>query len=133
MKLELQVNLAKYGACLASGLFWGVPHLDLPRIQNWTRVRPVKSSWKTCTSLSQRAIVSIFCEIRSMCIHMEVSLNRGTPRSSICMILHGVFPNKNHPFLGYPHDYGNPHIHYTKYGSVASPPQQVASMQRLSI
>ena len=24
--------------------------------------------------------------------------------------LDGIFPNINHPFLGYPHDYGNPHI-----------------------
>ena len=39
---------------------------------------------------------------------MEVSWNRGTP--SHPLFLSGIFPNKNQPAIGYPHDYGNPHM-----------------------
>ena len=38
---------------------------------------------------------------------MGVSINRGTPKSSI---LFSDFPLQSMQLLGYPHDYGNPHI-----------------------
>ena len=40
--------------------------------------------------------------------HLEVSWNRATP--SHRPFLDGIFPNKNHPLLGYPHDHGHPHL-----------------------
>ena len=36
------------------------------------------------------------------------SINGGTP--SYHPFLDGIFPEINQPFLGYPHDYGNPHL-----------------------
>ena len=36
---------------------------------------------------------------------MEVFINGGTPKSSIFMGVSLI----NHPAMGYPHDYGNPH------------------------
>ena len=38
--------------------------------------------------------------------YLEVSWNRGTP--SCHPFIDGIFPNKNHPAMGIPHDYGNP-------------------------
>ena len=50
----------------------------------------------------------------STCIgYMEVSWNGGTP--SYQPFLDAIFPNKNHPDMGYPHGYGNPHMEHINW------------------
>ena len=42
---------------------------------------------------------------------MVVSIVMGVPPVLIhCPFLDGISPNKNNPAIGYPHDYGNPHV-----------------------
>ena len=66
---------------------------------------PTKGKTKTvekkCLGLSEK---------RGRLGNMEISRNEGTSKSSILK----EFSLINHPFWGYPHDYGNPHIFVTK-------------------
>ena len=87
-------------------VYWEFPVDESPTTveeRERERERASESEWERDTSPQHR--------------HMEVSINGGTPKSSILVGFSIIKPS----ILGYPHDYGKPHIFYQhKHASTPS-------------